>query len=685
MEQGKKYCGVLFTKVAISNLLYALVPSALIEGKYYENNNESYFATDACEYAMVNTTDFLDDTSITSGIGLTSTDEEIQKTYEELTLPEAKEAYFNEICCYTYFATYSNDLEKVVVFNLDFENILDSVQSFENNKKTITASLDSNQETVKEDKPKKQLFAIDIENIKKLNQINSLDEIKKHLQDMINYYESCQNRENFEESTNSKLTGELIVKAFNSAYDSILATDDINIIKDIITKLNDLYFSIAKQMDNSIDTNKEVNTTDDYIFNIYDEFAKLLTLDDITIIKNAIIDIKAKQENNVKKIAQVYDNIFGIPAPSPQKKVPEPTPIIEPKKTVTASEMKEYFDKIIIGQEEAKEDVISTVIMNQTVTDPKNKNNCLLVGPTGSGKTLLIESVGNYLNVPVEIVDTTQITKEGYIGGKIEDKLGNLLAKANGNLELAEHGIICFDEIDKMGTVDRSDVNGTGVLNNLLTFINGTTYNVSYNNRLVTFNTANLTIFAAGAFTSVNEAKTKGSTSLGFGADIIKNSKHEDIKYEKLQVEDFVKYGSMPVEFMGRFTTISQLEGQTVDSLKEIIVSSNVSALNSLINKFAKLGVTLRYTEGYLSAVANQAIKLKTGARSLKVTIDKSVKKVLWEVLMHPQEYQEVILTDKTVMDNNDCYLKTRDEVILNYQELIKPKDNKCYALVKAR
>ena len=342
--------------------------------------------------------------------------------------------------------------------------------------------------------------------------------------------------------------------------------------------------------------------------------------------------------------------------------------------------MKEFFDKKIIGQEDAKKDVISSIVMNSLSDNPLDKNSCLLVGPTGSGKTLIAETVSEYLDMPMEVIDTTQLTAPGYVGANIEDFLVRLLVKAKGDIKKATTGIVVFDEIDKKGSEKNEDVSGKGVLNTLLPFLQGTTYNVKYNNKTICFDTSKLTIFATGAFTDVALAKSKNgnvgdykNTNIGFNSELnSKNELEEDIKYEKLEIDDFVKYGNMPIELMGRFTTIAQLSGHTKESLKSILVDSNISALLAEKNKLSKLGIDVKWTEGYLDAVAEAALKLKTGGRSLKKIVEQSIKEARWEVMKELENYKGILLTEKAVEDNCECILIDNTGVFTKVSDLIK-------------
>ena len=335
-------------------------------------------------------------------------------------------------------------------------------------------------------------------------------------------------------------------------------------------------------------------------------------------------------------------------------------------------EMKQFFDAKIIGQEEAKKDVISAIIMNQL--SDKSRNCCLLVGPTGSGKTLIAETVSEYFNMPMEIIDTTQLTMPGYVGANIEDFLARLLEKSNGDLEKAEKGIIVFDEIDKKGSQSNGDVAGKGVLNTLLPFLQGTTYDVKYGRDTVRFSTSKLTIFATGAFTDVVERKDAKNKTIGFNVETNQNKEKQDIEYKPLEISDFVKYGNMPVEIMGRFTTITQLTGHTKSSLRKILTDSNISALLEEEKKLAKIGIVLFWDDEYLDKVAEEALKLKTGARSLKTIIEKSIKEARWEVLENMESYQAIFLTKDTVTDNLNCQLIDNDNNVIILRDVLSQR-----------
>lgn len=323
--------------------------------------------------------------------------------------------------------------------------------------------------------------------------------------------------------------------------------------------------------------------------------------------------------------------------------------------------------------------------MNSLADESISKNTCLLVGPTGSGKTLIAESVAEFLDLPFVNIDTTQLTMPGYVGANIEDFLGRLIESANGDIEKAESGIVMLDEIDKKGSKSNGDVSGKGVLNTLLPFIQGTTYTVSYNHRKVNFNTKNLTIFMTGAFTDVAKGVSENSSyadsKIGFGTRL-ENENKEDITYKKLDIEDFVKHGDFPVELVGRISNIVQLSGHTKESLKTILTDSNISVLNLEAEKLKKLNVEIKYSDDYLDAVAEKALKLKTGARSLKSTVENSIKEARWEAITSDQ-FKSIILNKDCVEDNLKAVLVYNDGNYTTVEDLRNKEVEKAVEKVK--
>ena len=456
---------------------------------------------------------------------------------------------------------------------------------------------------------------------------------------------------------------EKLTKLIEICTDEILCSDDLLEIKKYIKSIVDKLVSMFLYLDSKENNLKE--KVQNSIEELLKKYEKLIDIDDVDTLIDKYEELDEKEKDNIINLQKQYDEIEN------QKEDSESL-----NKKLSVREIKKYFDERIIGQEEAKKDVIQAIYMNSLSNIPGDRTACLLVGPTGSGKTLIAETVSGCFDKPIEIIDTTQLSIPGYVGANLEDFLERLLAKTNGDIKKAEEGIVVFDEIDKKGTGSNGDISGKGVLNTLLPFIQGTTYDIEYNHKKYQFNTSKLTIFATGAFTDVaKEKKEKGYSggNAGFASSV--NSSKEDIKYEELQVEDFVKYGNMPIELIGRFSTITQLTGHTKESLKQILVESKLSALLLEKEKLNKIGVDLIWTDDYIDAVALQAMKLKTGARSLKSIVEKSIKNARWEALENEGAYLKIVLNEECVKDNKECFLITINGNKVKLKDVLNSKE----------
>lgn len=322
--------------------------------------------------------------------------------------------------------------------------------------------------------------------------------------------------------------------------------------------------------------------------------------------------------------------------------------IIE-EKVLNVRELYNILGERIIGQSEAIGDIVSAIALDPYSKKVNERTRCLLVGPPGCGKSEIIRTLSEYLDKPFVHVDSTQLTVQGYIGGNIEDSLSRLLIKANGNIEKAENGILVFDEIDKKGSSNVENASGIDVLYMILSFLDGTDYLVKYGSKIVNFNTSRLTIFAAGAFTEVLKQKSKLQKGpMGF------TNKSINIVNERVELDpiDFVKFGFIPDEFIGRFQVISQLDPMTLDVLEKILRTSTTSPLMAEVVKLKNIDIDLSYEDEYIYAVAKKALELKTGARSLKSIIEKSIKNARLEALLNPGVYSSIKLLEKTVEDN---------------------------------
>lgn len=680
----EKYYGILMHRVCIGEDIYVFKPKGLVEGTlcadeydeedfdeeiYEEEERYSFIDENNCEYFLA-TNPYSLGTDEDMVVGYEITEKDLLEKYKGFSLDDAKQAYLDQIFSSIHLGCLIYDEGKIVitptniqdyVYKLNYEEEFDFNAAQVDNENIVQIEINGDCIFIGED-----IF-------KSLLEIDDLIELKKKLNEIYD------NSKNLFDELNQNESG--IKKLFNDVYDTMLTTDNLTDMKNLLKNVEDTYIEMILELDDKKEEGYDTTEALDLLYSISEEYHRLINLDNLDEIKEGITKLKIKEEKRINNL-DFEEYLNNLPATTVEKEEVNETEEVKTKFDIR--EIKKHFDERIIGQEEAKKDVISAIYMNKLVDDPANKNNCLLVGPTGSGKTLIAETVADYFDMPIEIIDTTQLTVPGYVGANIEDFLERLVAKTKGDLKKAEEGIVVFDEIDKKGSNDNGDISGKGVLNTLLPFIGGTTYDIKYNNRLMHFNTSKLTIFATGAFTDANtESKSTdySSTKIGFGSEPVK--KDEDIKYKKLDTDDFVKNGKMPAELIGRFSVITQLSGHTIESLRSILTSSDRSALLSEQKKLSQIGVELKWTDGYLDAVSKKAIELKTGARSLKSTVDKSVKEVRWEVINNLDIYKAIILTEKTVEDNLDCELIDINGISHNLKEIISAKDKTNLVLVK--
>ena len=686
---------IVMEKKKLNNQLYILIPVSMVEGSLEMTNGYKFYTNDGKTFLDLYNPKSLINETTTKLTAYTISQEQLMEKYPTYTLEKAKKDFFEQIYNTTNIAFYIPKINATGILPLYLQKMVDKLndslgesKNVKLNPKTDINFLPVDENGYPLSPYEKELLSSDIDTqpkevdfhdfFKELLKTEDVSTIHKVLEQLMkgnyqfNEIISTLSFSNLiEESKKNNFKQTTIYDIFSNSCKRILYSDNKEEIRNLLEQTIDFFTNLYCEFPPTKDNLGLVSSSCSYLEDLTDWYKQIIdkNLDENSIHKE-IAKLEYLEKGNIKELHKNYQTVLSIAnttAQDNQKKE-------RPKDDTTIIDIikaKKYLDEQIVGQENAKKSLICAILNHQIANQMglKMPTSCLLVGPTGSGKTLLAETIANYLNIPSIVFDMTQLTAAGYIGDSITDSLKRLLIKANNDIKKAEQGMIIFDEIDKKGSDSNKDISGKGALNALLPYLDGRTYYLDMLTKQVPFQTNQLMIVATGSFSEILDKKNPKSFSnqiIGFSS-----SKQELPKKEYITKSEIIEYSGLPKELVARIPNIIMLNAHTEKSLKEILTRKKISPLYKNAKILKHINVNFSWDNSYIDAVAKKAFELGNGARSLNNIVEESIFAARWEALANPHQYIGFKVTQDTVEDYEKALLYGLDGQEYQLKEIL--------------